>query len=276
MSNSPNPSLPQTPMEPEAGVSQMQRTVLVGDTKSRLEDESGRPQSATGDVPQEFGRYLIERELGRGGMGRVYLALDRQLDRQVALKVPFFRDEDGADVVDRFYREARAMATVQHMHLCPIFDVGQFERWHYLTMAFIDGRPLNELLKGGQVLPTATTITLLGKVANALHKAHQAGIVHRDLKPSNIMITRDNEPIVMDFGLAQRQSLGEAELTHSGAILGSPSYMSPEQVESRRDEIGPRSDVWALGVILYQMLSGRRPFEAVGPAVFGQIVSHDP
>src|SRR6185436_15440447 len=103
-------------------------------------------------IPNEFGRYRIERELGRGGMGVVYLAHDLQLDRRVAIKIPFFSNSDGKETIERFYREARAMATVQHANLCPIYDVGQFDRWHYLTMAFIDGRPLADLLKGGHCL----------------------------------------------------------------------------------------------------------------------------
>ncbi|MFM9963040.1 MAG: protein kinase domain-containing protein [Planctomycetaceae bacterium] len=271
------------PLPSEAGspstaeTAELNPTVLVNDPNPTGEYVPGDSGAAMdGGPPVEFGRYRIERELGRGGMGRVYLAHDRQLERRVALKVPFFRQDDDRDIVERFYREARTMATVQHTHLCPIYDVGQFEQWHFLTMAFIDGRSLSELLKENAILPTATTVTLLGKVARALHKAHQAGIVHRDLKPANIMIRKDGEPVIMDFGLARRNSAVEAELTHSGAVFGTPSYMSPEQVEARRDEIGPATDVWAMGVMLYQMACGQKPFHGTPASIFGQIVSRDP
>ncbi len=228
-------------------------------------------------IPEQFGRYRIERELGRGGMGAVYLAHDGQLDRKVALKIPFFKDdEDDAESVERFYREARAMATLQHANLCPVFDVGQFELWHFLTMAFIDGQPLSKQLKESGTLATLHAATLLRKVAMAVQKAHDAGIVHRDLKPSNIMLTSDHEPIIMDFGLARRQSPGEVELTQSGAVFGSPAYMAPEQVEARHHEIGPATDVYALGIILYQILTGQRPFEGSAASIFGQIVSRTP
>lgn len=227
-------------------------------------------------IPNEFGRYRIERELGRGGMGVVYLAHDLQLDRRVAIKIPFFSNSDGKETIERFYREARAMATVQHANLCPIYDVGQFDRWHYLTMAFIDGRPLADLLKGGHCLPAAQAATLLRKIALALQKAHLAGLVHRDLKPGNIMITTDEEPIIMDFGLARRRVAGEVDLTDSRTILGSPAYMAPEQVEARHDEVCPATDVYALGVILYQVVAGQRPFEGSPASVFGQIVSRIP
>ena len=113
-------------------------------------------------------------------------------------------------------------------------------------------------------------------VALALHKAHEAGIVHRDLKPSNIMLTSELEPIVMDFGLARRESAGEIDITQSQAVLGSPAYMAPEQVEARHDEVGPATDVYAMGVILYQMVTGQRPFQGSMASIFGQIVSREP
>jgi serine/threonine protein kinase/tetratricopeptide (TPR) repeat protein len=228
------------------------------------------------DVPEQFGRYQIIRELGRGGMGAVYLAHDRQLDRHVALKIPFFRNDDDADAVERFYREARAMATVQHANLCPVYDVGRFEKWHFLTMAYIDGQSLSKKLKESGAMSVEQAVAMLKKVAVAVQKAHTAGIVHRDLKPANIMLTGDQEPIIMDFGLARRTKAGEIELTRRGEVFGSPAYMAPEQVEARHEEIGPATDVYALGVILYLMVSGRRPFEGSQLSVFGQIVSCTP
>ena len=235
--------------------------------------ESGRFSRS---IPEEFGRYQILRELGRGGMGAVYLAVDRHLGRQVALKIPIFRDEDGKDAIERFYREARTMATVQHANLCPVFDVGLFEKWHFLTMAYLDGKPMSEKLKEDGAFPLARGVLLLRTIALAVQKAHEAGIVHRDLKPANIMLTRGDEPVIMDFGLASRRQSGEVDLTHTGTVFGSPAYMAPEQVEARHDEIGPATDIYALGVILYQAVTGRRPFEGSVASVFGQIVSQVP
>jgi serine/threonine protein kinase len=228
------------------------------------------------DVPEQFGRYKILRELGRGGMGAVFLALDGQLGRNVALKIPFFRDDDEKEAVERFYREARAMAMVQHANLCPVFDVGRFERWHFLTMAFIDGQPLSKVLKGASFLSVPQAAALMKTVAIAVQKAHEVGIVHRDLKPANIMLNKDGDPIIMDFGLARRKSSGEVDLTQAGAIFGSPAYMAPEQVEAKHDAIGPATDVYALGVILYQMVTGQRPFQGSVMSIFGQIVSKVP
>lgn len=229
----------------------------------------------TDHVPKEFGRYRIEQELGRGGMGAVYLAHDGQLDRKVAIKIPFFRGDDDPHAVERFRREARAMATVQHANLCPVYDVGRFEKWHFLTMAYIEGQSLTERLREGTLSAAASAI-LLRAVALAVEKAHQAGIIHRDLKPSNIMLNSEFQPIVMDFGLARRQSAGEVDITKSTAVLGSPSYMAPEQVEAKHDEVGPATDVYAMGVVLYQMVTGRRPFHGSMASILGQVVACDP
>ena len=227
-------------------------------------------------IPEKFGRYRIVRELGRGNMGAVFLAHDEQLDRPVAIKIPFFRDANDDTIAERFYREARSMATVHHPNLCPIYDVGQHEQWHFITMAYIDGQPLSANIKAKGGLPWAEAAELLRTISLALHKAHEAGLVHRDLKPSNIMLARDGQPTVMDFGLARRRSLNDVELTQSGAVFGSPAYMAPEQVEARHDEVGPQTDVYALGIIFYQMVTGRTPFRGSVASVFGQIVSSIP
>lgn len=238
--------------------------------------EEKKPKGDLQDVPTEFGRYQILSELGRGGMGTVYLAVDRQLDRKVALKIPLFRDEDNDEPVERFYREAKTMATLQHANLCPVYDVGRFEKWHFLTMAFIDGQPLSAKLKREGPMSVIAAVNLLKTLAAAVQKAHDARVIHRDLKPANIMLNKDEEPVIMDFGLARRRLPGETELTQSGAVFGSPAYMAPEQVEARHQEIGPATDIYALGVILYQCITGRRPFEGSVASVFGQIVSSPP
>jgi serine/threonine protein kinase len=141
-------------------------------------------------MPKQFGRYRILRQLGQGGMGSVYLAHDTQLDRPVALKVPRFAAEAGSDAFERFRREARLAATLSHPNICPVYDVGQIEGIHYATMAFIDGKPLSDLLSGPRPLPERSVAAVVRKLAQALQEAHAHGVIHRDLKPSNVMINR--------------------------------------------------------------------------------------
>ncbi len=228
------------------------------------------------EAGREFGRYRIKRELGRGAMGAVYLARDTQLDREVAVKIPIFATDGGQNEVERFYREARAMATISHPNLCPVYDVGEIDGTHYLTMQFVEGRPLDEYLKRGKSHAPKQVATVMWKLAVALEEAHRAGIVHRDLKPANIMLDQRSEPIIMDFGLARRQKENETTLTQTGQIMGTPSYMSPEQVRGRQDEIGPASDVYALGVICYQLLTGKLPFTGPLGDVLIKIATEEP
>jgi serine/threonine protein kinase len=235
------------------------------------------PITANKNLPEQFGRYRITRLIGEGGMGAVYLARDTQLDRDVALKIPQFGDNGSSGLLDRFYQEARAAATVQHPNICPIFDVGEIDKIHYLTMAFIDGVPLEKWAVGEKAITIRQLAVLVRKIALAMHEAHKKGVIHRDLKPSNVMIDRRGEPIVMDFGLARRIQAGDQRLTQSGAIMGSPAYMAPEQVKGDQSAIGPASDIYALGVILYELLTHRLPF--VGEdnlAVLAQVLLDEP
>jgi hypothetical protein len=195
-------------------------------------------------------------------MGFVVLAHDTQLDRLVALKVPTFRGAERDTLRERFLREARAAATLSHPNLCPVFDVGEVDNIPYLTMAYIDGAPLSEIIKGGQLAATQAA-RWAQEIALAVHEAHQRGIIHRDLKPSNIMVNQAGQPIVMDFGLAYRGiGAGDVRLTQSGVIVGTPAYMAPEQMGGEGQAIGPGSDIYSLGVVLYEMLTGRLPFQA--------------
>lgn len=276
----PLPSTPQPPEPvPETDGSHSEVTHIVGPEAFLSANQQGGADSSPGtepmfdevvDIPRDFGRYRVQRRLGMGGMGAVYLAIDQQLGREVALKIPTIRRDD-QQAVERFFREARAMATVQHANLCPVYDVGEFHGQLYLTMAYIKGGTLADELKARGQLPETIAAAFLRKVAIAIHRAHLTGVVHRDLKPANIMLNEDGEPVVMDFGLARLNRAGEAEITQSGAIMGSPAYMAPEQVESQLDRIGPPTDVYAMGVILYQMLCGRRPFEGSTVSVLRQI-----
>jgi serine/threonine protein kinase len=228
------------------------------------------------DLPEQFGRYRILKQLGKGGMGSVYLAHDSQLDRRVALKVPHFAPEDGPEVLERFRREARAAATIEHPNICPVYDVGEVNGVNYLTMAYVEGRPLSDLLKGDKPLPQRSVAAVVRKLALALEEAHKKGVIHRDLKPSNVMINRRKEPVLMDFGLARRVDKGEARLTKSGSVLGTPAYMPPEQVSGNVQAMGPPCDVYSLGVILYELLTGRLPFEGPVMAVLAQILTQEP
>jgi serine/threonine protein kinase len=172
--------------------------------------------------------------------------------------------------------EARAAATLHHPNICPVHEVGVHDGVPYLTMDFVEGQPLADLLAGGKPVPQRQAAALVRKLALALQEAHAKGVVHRDLKPSNVMINQRKEPVIMDFGLARRDSAGEARLTKVGAILGTPAYMSPEQVCGDVNAIGPGCDVYALGVILYELLAGRLPFEGPAMAVLAQILTQPP
>src|SRR5262249_15635325 len=217
------------------------------------------PVSVPPPVPEQFGRYRILKLLGGGAMGRVYLAHDTQLDRRVALKIPYIRPDDGPEILTRFYREARSAATLRHPHICPVYDVGESDGTPYLTMAFIDGPTLGEVLRRQGPMKQADAARMVHKLAGALEEAHAHGVIHRDLKPSNVMIDKRGEPVVMDFGLALRTDQ-DARLTSPGSVLGTPAYMPPEQVKGDLKTMGPGCDIYSLGVILYELLTGHLPF----------------
>jgi serine/threonine protein kinase len=236
---------------------------------------SARPAGAPSSLPEQFGRYRIIRQLGRGAMGTVFLAHDTLLDRQVALKVPHFAEDD-PDLLERFTREARAAAVLNHPNICPVHDVGQIDGIHYLTMAYVEGRPLAELLRSASPLPQRQAAAIVCTIAQALQEAHERGVIHRDLKPSNIMINQRQEPVIMDFGLARRVHGVDVRLTQSGALVGTPGYMAPEQVSGDTGKLGPACDIYSLGVILYELLTGRLPFEGPLAAVLAQVLTQAP
>jgi serine/threonine protein kinase len=228
------------------------------------------------EIPPQFGRYEIIKLLGQGAMGSVYLAMDKQLDRKVALKVPQMTLKEGSNEYKRFYREAQSAGTLRHANICPVYDVGDIDGVHYICMAYIEGRPLSEYINTGRKISQIRAATVIRKMAIALEAAHQQGIIHRDLKPENVIIDRAGEPIITDFGLAHRFQSQNARLTQDGALLGSPGYMSPEQVEGDTDQMDPRSDVYSLGVLFFEFLAGRLPFEGTTAAVLGQIIAKEP
>jgi serine/threonine protein kinase len=166
-------------------------------------------------LPAQFGRYRIVRQLGAGGMGAIYLADDTVLGRRVALKVPHL-SAAGPEVVERFYREARVAAGIEHPHLCPVYDVGQVDGVHYLTMPFIEGSPLSEQVDPGRPWPPRDAVALVHKLALAIAVTHRRGLIHRDLKPGNVLLRPDGEPVLMDFGLARSFTEEGQRLTGTG------------------------------------------------------------
>ena len=219
---------------------------------------------------KDFGRYRIIKALGQGAMGAVYLAEDSVLNRKVALKIPRFPEHD-TQMVERFCREAKSAAAIQHPNVCQVFDIGIHEGHRFISMAYVPGMSLAEHLQSSGPLGERDVVRIIRKIAQGLEAAHQLGIVHRDLKPANIMLTEKGEPIVMDFGLARQESLPQADqLTQSGMIIGSPAYMSPEQIRNS-GSAGPKSDIYSLGIMLYQMLAGRLPFRGEILSVIQQI-----
>ena len=241
-------------------------------------NDSPAPQTVSLEpIPQQIGRYRILERLGTGGMGAVYRASDPQLDRVVAIKVPLFDvpRQQLAQRIQRFQREARAAAQVWHPHVCPIYDVGEHEGQPYVVMAYIEGRSLAERLSAGRFEEPVEAVTLMLQLLDALEAVHARGIIHRDLKPGNIMLDAAGRAILMDFGLARPEQDGE-HLTSDGVVLGTPSYMAPEQATGQAERIGPWTDLYSLGVVLYQMLTGRLPFEGPPLMVLSKIVNEAP
>jgi serine/threonine protein kinase len=229
-----------------------------------------------GPLPLRFGRYTLLKLLGKGGMGSVYLARDTQLNRHVALKVPHFNGPERFHLRDRFLREARVAATLAHPNLCPVYDCGEIGGVLYLTMAYLEGKQLAKFIRPDQPLPPRAVATVVRQLALAMAESHAKGIIHRDLKPTNIMITPKKQAVIMDFGLARRTDEGEQHLTQSGLLLGTPAYMPPEQLNSDARAMGPATDIYALGVMLYELLAGRPPFQGPLGSLMSQIMTAPP
>jgi hypothetical protein len=207
-----------------------------------------------------FGDYELVREIARGGMGIVFFARQISLNRPVALKMILAGQLAHDTDIKRFYLEAEAAANLDHPGIVPIYEVGQHEGQHYFSMVFVEGQSLAQKLAHGP-LPPREAAALLVKVAEAVAYAHQRGVIHRDLKPGNILLDQNGNPRVTDFGLAKKVE-GDSGLTGSGQIMGTPSYMPPEQAGGKRGAVGPAADVYALGATLYALITGRPPFQA--------------
>jgi len=227
-------------------------------------DERGAMAAGNGvAVGRRFADYELLEELGRGGMGVVYKARQLSLNRVVALKMMLRGDMASAADLARFRTEAEAAARLDHPTIVPVYEVGEFEGQPYFTMKYVAGTNLARMLAEGP-MAARQSAAILAPVARAIQYAHARGVLHRDLKPSNILIDVEGRPHVSDFGLAKRVE-GGMNLTLSGAILGTPAHMAPEQAAGTRGKLGPTSDVYSLGTILYQMLTGRPPFQAASP-----------
>ncbi len=228
--------------------------LVGGSSIGDLNAGSSDPNRTLG-LGRTIGRYKILKVLGSGSMGSVFLAHDSQLDRQVALKAPRLEHDSTGELSQRLYREARAAATLNHPNICPIYDVSEHEGTCFIAMGYVSGQPLAAYVTSKKRQPEREAAKVVRKIALALQEAHAHGILHRDLKPTNIMIDKRGEPIVMDFGVAcWFDDRTQTRLTQQGALVGTPAYMSPEQIEGRT-KIGPASDIYSLGVLLYQILT---------------------
>lgn len=230
---------------------------------------------ALGTKLRYFGDYELLEEIARGGMGMVYKARQASLNRVVALKMILSGQLASEAEVKRFHVEAEAAANLQHPNIVAIHEVGMHEGRHYFTMDFVDGRNL-ALIAGGKPLAATRAVGYVKTIAEAIHFAHQRGTLHRDLKPQNVLIDSADRVRITDFGLA-KQIDRESSLTMTGVAMGSPSYMPPEQARGQQDRVGPHSDVYAIGAILYELLTGRPPFSGNTPvATMMQALAQDP
>jgi serine/threonine-protein kinase len=210
------------------------------------------------DINPIFGRYEIIRELGRGSMGTVYLGRDPKINREVAIKTLRYADVGPGDldqVKTRFFREAEAAGKLSHPNIVSIYDVGEEHDMAYMAMELLNGKDLSRFCKPEHLLPVCQVLPIIAEVAVALDYAHNQGVIHRDIKPANIMLLEDGRIKVTDFGIAL---VVDASKTRTGIVLGTPTYMSPEQVDSRA--LDGRSDLFSLGIIFYELLTGSKPF----------------
>lgn len=274
---------------PQAGASPRHGSTLQAGSKPAPEQAHLNTDILAGDAttpsiapptPQKvtrIGRFEVVKLLGTGAFGRVYHARDPELRRDVAIKMPRLETLT-PEFRERFLREARAAATIRHPNVCPVYDVVAGEDVPYIVMGFIPGKTLAEVIANRNgPFPAKQAAGVVRRLALALEAAHQQGIIHRDLKPSNILVDSDRKDVIVtDFGLAKLVGDMDAAATKHGDVLGTPAYMSPEQARGEIDKIGPQADIYSLGVILYEMLTGEVPFKGTVTEVIGQLLTTPP
>lgn len=258
---------------PECGSDNPEGTRFCGNCGRRFPLPEKSQVTETLETPREeltsgitfAGRYRIIEELGRGGMGKVYKVHDTKIDEKIALKL--IKPELAKDkkTIERFSNELKLARKIRHKNVCQMFDIGEDVETPFITMEYVAGEDLRSLIRRIGQLPIAKSITIAKEICAGLAEAHRLGVVHRDLKSDNIMIDRNGHVRIMDFGIAR--SLEAKKMTGMGVMIGTPEYMSPEQVEGK--EADPRSDIYSLGIILYEMLTGRLPFDGETPFTIG-------
>ncbi len=226
-----------------------------------------------GKLPERIGKYVIKRLLGKGGMGRVYHAYDPFIGRDVALKVMLPDLAEDRVLKERFIREAQSAGRLRHPNIVTIYDLGEENGVPYIAMEYLEGRDLDEIIRKRLPISLEEKLDIIRQACEALAYAHAHGIVHRDIKPANIRVLDDGVVKIMDFGIAK---MGATHFTQTGIIMGTPHYMAPEQIRGERDKIGPHTDIFSLGVVLYELLAYKRPFQGEHyTTVFYKIV-HEP
>ena len=221
--------------------------------------------------PEHIGRYVVQRELGHGSYGKVYLADDQELQRRVAIKVPRADRVDPGETVERFLEEAQTVAQLRHASIVAVYDVGRSEDgWPFVVMEYVEGITLKERLASGRPSP-AQAAEWIAEVADAIGYAHRQGFIHRDLKPANVLLDAAGKPHVLDLGLALHES---RQHQRAGEFSGTLAYMAPEQVRREAHRLDGRADIWALGIMLYEMLTGRRPFQGENAAQIEDEILH--
>src|ERR1043165_2101689 len=245
---------------------------------AKAKDETAEMAVSSPRMPTQIGPYKILRLIGRGGMGSVYRAqvvvsCEVPIGQDVALKL--LRETDDKER-KRFAREAAYLQALRHPGIVRVLDNGEYEGQPYLVMQLVEGRHADDLLISGRPTDQNHIADITIQALDALHVAHLHGILHRDIKPGNIMISEDDKVKLVDFGLAQYMNAAESHLTATGAVVGTPAYRSPERPSGRREEISRRSDVYSMGACLYELLTGKQPFEADNSVALLRCIIEDP